>query len=343
MKRAAAWGWLLLSGLTLAACALPPADSERVVIPSRSYGFVDELGEPAAGRAQRVGAAFFVPPEDAPPYPAVVILHSSIGQGTQDWHYASELTARGFAVLAVDSFTARGVEKTVRDQTLVSTASMLADAYAGLAWLAAEPRVDENRIAVLGFSKGGMAALYAGLASLRARIAPGSPAFAAHVAYYPWCGVRFLDARTTGAPILIHLGALDEVARPELCRDFVADIHRADRAAEVTLSVHRGARHAFDHPLLEWFGDVPVSGSPPVGCRIEEVAPGRFRETTSGRPATAETLPKLVESCGRDDLRAGGNPEAAAQALAQTIDFLKSSLADPGNGAGHRSVAGDDI
>src|SRR5690606_15379215 len=113
-----------------------------------------------------------LPTEAARPLPAVVMLHSSIGQASQDWLYVERLPGLGIAVLAIDSFGARGVEKTVEDPTLVSEASMLADAYAGLALLAEDPRIDPARIAVLGFSKGGISALYAAFESLARHYAP---------------------------------------------------------------------------------------------------------------------------------------------------------------------------
>lgn len=322
-----------LLALGLAGCAAAPDGGERLALDSRTYGFVDELGRAGAGSRQRVEGTLLLPPgaQPAGPLPAVVLLHSSIGQGSQDWHYAQRLAARGFAVLAVDSFGPRGVEKTVEDQTLVGTASMLADAYAALARLAADPRIDPGRIAVLGFSKGGIAALYAALETVRERVAPAgpdaAPRFAAHVAYYPWCGVRFRELGTTGAPVLLQLGGRDEVAPAALCQALVAAIEEADPAADLEVVLHPAARHAFDHPLLDWIGAIPVSGSVPVDCRFEEVAPGRFRETLSGRPASAASLPELFAGCGRAHLLAGGDPEAAERALARTLAFLEATLA----------------
>ncbi len=324
----------LLLAIALAGCSLPPLDSERVELRSATFGFVDELGRKPARGSQPVAASLLLPPPEAgtlPPLPAVVLLHSSVGQGSQDWHVAGRLTEAGYAVLAIDSFGSRGVEKTVEDQTLVSTSSMLADAYAGLARLADDPRIDPQRIAVVGFSKGGMAALYAALETVRDHLVPaapgeGGPRFAAHVAYYPWCGLRFLERRTTGAPLLLQLGGRDEIAPAALCQALVDDLRRADPAARIEVALHPEARHAFDHPLLEWFGQLPVSAPVPVDCRFEERRSGRFVETLSGRPATAATLPELFAGCARGGLVAGGDPDAAEAALARTLDFLGRSL-----------------
>jgi dienelactone hydrolase len=316
---------LLALGL-LPACAGAPLQGRTLSFDSRSYGFVDELGTPGQPLRGR-GTLLWPGPGAGTPVPAVVLLHSSIGQGSQDWAMARRLTGAGFAVLAVDSFGPRGVEKTVEDQTAVSAASMLADAYAAGARLTAEPGIDADRIAVLGFSKGGIAAFYAAVAAVHARAAPpGQAPFAAHVAYYPWCGVRFQDVRSTGAPVLLHLGGRDEIAPEALCRSRVREMRAADPAARITVAHYPEARHAFDHPLLGWFGRLPVSGPQPVDCRFREVGPGRFIEQSSGRSASAETLPALFAACGRADLSAGGHPESAARAAARTLAFLRRAL-----------------
>ena len=107
------------------------------------------------------------------------MLLTSFGQGSHDWSYASRLPDLGVAVLAVDSFSARGVSKTVQDPTLVSSASMLADGFAALGRLDEDPRIDRQRIGVLGFSKGGIAALYSAYEPIRRRLATDGTAFVA--------------------------------------------------------------------------------------------------------------------------------------------------------------------
>jgi dienelactone hydrolase len=248
------------------------------------------------------------------------MLHSAAGPGTQDWHYAEVLREAGFAVLAVDSFGPRGVTRTVDDQSLVSEASMLADAFAARAALAGDPRIDARRIALVGFSKGGIAALYGGLEEFRA--AYGGEPFAAHVAYYPWCGLEPLDLATTGAPVLVQMGDNDDVAPVELCRDLIGRIAGASPGAAPRLVVYPGARHAFDHPNLDSLAWVPVTGMIPSNCRIEEVAPGAFVEHTTGRDVNGANLADILTACGRRGAEAGGDPEAAATAEQTMIEFL---------------------
>lgn len=318
----------LLLAFPAAGCTLPPTGSERLEFISRDYGFVDQLRNKSEGSNRTVYGWLMMPTGDgaAPPHPAVVMLHSSIGQGTQDWHYASIFRDMGLAVLAVDSFHPRGVKKTMKDLTAVTETSMMADAYGALNELSADPRIDAERIGLLGFSKGGIAALYSAFATSRQTLAAADYGFAAHVAYYPWCGVEFYDLETTGAPVLIEAGAEDEVAPPALCRELVARIEAEDPGARISLSVQPDSLHAFDHPLLSMFSDLPVAAMLPTECRFREVEPNLFVEETTGRVATEDNLTDIFETCSRDDARAGGNEAAAEQALEETRAFLRRYL-----------------
>lgn len=314
---------LLVAALT--ACVGRPADVEEVQIESQSFGFIGELLSGETGSPQRVGATLVLPEGEVrqPPFPALVLLHTSNGQGAQDWLYAKRLSALGIAVLAVDSFSSRGVSRTVRDQTLVSTASMLADAYGGLDALAADPRIDPAHIGVMGFSKGGIAALYAAYRPVQEKASRHGRAFALHVAYYPWCGLRLREPETTGAPVLIQTGALDDLVPPRRCRELIAISRSPAGAPGMHLVVLPEARHAFDHPMLSWFGNLPISAPSPAYCELRQRADGHFVETHSGKTVDGGNLKEVLAPCSRKG-HAGGNETAAAQALSNTLAFLQA-------------------
>ena len=59
-----------------------------------------------------------------------------------------------------------------------------ADAYAALAWLGARPGIDMARVALIGFSYGGLAAVHAVNEGVARALAQGPERFAGHVAYY---------------------------------------------------------------------------------------------------------------------------------------------------------------
>lgn len=312
--------------LLAAGCVARPDGSETRRIESRSYGFIDELLRGAAGEQVTVEASLTLPPPGvgAPPYPALVLLHTSNGQGSQDWLYARRLSDVGIAVLAIDSFDGRGVSHTVRDQTLVSTASMLADAFGGLDVLSSDPRIDPARIGVLGFSKGAIAALYAAYRPVAARASRSGRRFALHLAYYPWCGLRLYEPMTTGAPVLIQTGALDDLVPPERCAELIAASRGAEGPPNMRLVVLPGARHAFDHPMLSMFGNLPISAPSPAYCRLQQQADGSFVETTTGRAVNAASLNEVLAGCSRKG-HAGGNEAADSAAFENTIMFLKAA------------------
>ena len=92
--------------------------------------------------------------------PAVVLVHGSGGiYPEQISFWARLLNEQGIAAFVIDAFGPRGVKSTADDQSLVPFAADTADAFAALGLLASHPRIDPKRIAVMGFSRGGITAV----------------------------------------------------------------------------------------------------------------------------------------------------------------------------------------
>jgi dienelactone hydrolase len=192
---------------------------------------------------------YLAKPAGRGPFPAVVQLHACSGltarfrAGAEANAWADRLTDWGFAVLVVDSFTRRGVTETCSGRRPVYR---LADAFGALAYLARQPFVDPHRIAVLGFSEGGVAALSAvekrdyDLFDQQA-----GQAFRAAVAFYPHCAS---DGDMT-APTLVLIGALDDWTLASSCRAMLAKHPSA--ASLVRLVVYPDAYHSFDAAALK--------------------------------------------------------------------------------------------
>ena len=89
-------------------------------------------------------------------------MHGSGGMGG-NVDYSSQLTASGIATFAINYFTGRGIENTNADQGKLPPLAEIIDIYKALALLGKHPRIDPNRIAVMGFSRGAQAALYSSL------------------------------------------------------------------------------------------------------------------------------------------------------------------------------------
>src|SRR5258708_22967977 len=123
------------------------------------------FAHPAACGRARVPGGLPLPIHASSPFPCMVILTSSAGvQRHREHYYAQALNDAGCAALIVDSFAGRGVRRTVADQSLVSAAQMEGDAFAALALLRADPRIDPDRIGVMGVSKSAGATLNTAIA-----------------------------------------------------------------------------------------------------------------------------------------------------------------------------------
>lgn len=201
-----------------------------------------------------VAARLDVPTSETPisPVPAVVICHGSDGVDARGRYHAQAMHAAGFATLELDMWAARGVTRGApgRPKTVPET---LPDAFAALAFLARQPEVDPARIAIMGFSWGGVVSVLSATRRYADAMAEPGLRFVAHAAFYPvlWTynrapGHELRDL--TGAPLLIHAGGADAYDTPEVCDAFLAGLP-ADVRAHVELMIHPGATHAFDRDM----------------------------------------------------------------------------------------------
>src|SRR2546423_14231562 len=127
--------------------------------------------------------------------PAVIVLHSCTGVTPSVTEWARELNRMGYAALVVDSFTGRGVKEICTGHASVNPGSRLADLFRAQELLVTHPRIDAQRIGVLGFSHGGWVGLWASQAWYQRRFMRGTRAApVAFAAFYPvGCNVRLVD------------------------------------------------------------------------------------------------------------------------------------------------------
>src|SRR5262249_870552 len=146
-----------------------------------------------------------------PPYPAVVVLHGCSGISSHSTGIADRLGSWGYVALTIDSLAPRGDAGRCGGGTFVEQSF---DAYAALRYLSRLEFVHPARIAVLGQSMGGNAALYAIARDLAAQYF--TERFRAAIAYYPSCGVAAASDLT--APVLVLIGEMDEWNPAEVWR-----------------------------------------------------------------------------------------------------------------------------
>jgi dienelactone hydrolase len=240
--------WTLVTGLTLAAAFVEPADAGG----SKSYSIEDvrfesrNLKDGEAPGSVEVAGTLYVPDSRAAAIPAVVIVPSSGGvEKSRELFYADALAKAGIAALVVDSFQSRGVDNSIYDQSKLDTWDIEADAYAALRTLMADQRFLAERIAILGVSKGGTVARDTALAVRRAWLSVEDIAFAAHIAISPDCNWTMRSDKTTRAPILFLLAGLDDQTPAQFCVQ-QAERFRAAGNARVSLHVYKDAHHAWE-------------------------------------------------------------------------------------------------
>jgi len=183
--------------------------------------------------------------------PAVVIVHGTGGMDAKGPMYAQALNAVGIATLEVDLWSPRGLAggANARPKHVNET---LPDAFGALAYLSAHPRIDGQRVGVMGFSWGGVVSMLTADKSYATALSRGGLRFAAHAAFYPICfaynrvpGYPFRDL--TGAPIYIMTGADDKYDDdPNMCSRLIDTLPR-EQQSFIKLKVYPGAEHGFNN------------------------------------------------------------------------------------------------
>jgi dienelactone hydrolase len=242
------------------------------------------LGDPN-GRPTTIAGELRFPATTDGKLPAVVLVHGSGGLRGAHSRWADELNSIGVAAVVLDSFTGRGITSTVNDQSQLDTLAMMVDAYRVLGVLARDARIDSDRIAVMGFSKGAVAAVYSSNERFRRMWAPRGVQFAAHIGLYTPCGTTYRDDdKLTGKPLRLFRGVADDYVPIGPCREYVLRLQRA--GVDVSLTEFAGAYHTYDDFSRK---NEPqpfqlVNATTSRNCQLAEADGGVILNTITGRP-----------------------------------------------------------
>jgi dienelactone hydrolase len=305
-----------------------PWSGEAVSFPSHSPFTLPDATDPERSPETMAVASFFRATGTNGPAPAVVMLHGSGGVlSARELTYGRQFAAMGVSALVVDAFAARRDRATSFTDRLINIteAMMLADAYAGLRWLSERPDIDPRRIAVVGFSYGGMASLYAVYEQVAASFSPSGLRFAGHAAFYPPCIAEFENRRTTGRPVLILMGSEDELVSHARCEMAVDDLRAGGSQAQFIL--YPGAYHQWDGG---WSGPRRI-GRTLDGCRLRVETDGTVRDRNTWLPMVDPFTRKIILGlCSNSDGYLIGRDDAVrARSNADLGRFLTNVLAEP--------------
>ena len=184
-------------------------------------------------------------PSGPGPFPTVVLMHGCSGiVPRQMMGWQSDLRSWGFATFVVDSFRGRGISEVCTTGGLRSI-ERVADAYAALRIVATHPRIDRTRIALMGFSHGGLTALVSATDwATRTYVPPGGATFRAFFPFYPSCNARTQEPLKMIGPVRIHTGELDDWTPAGPCVERTRELRAA--GADIDITVYPGAAHGFD-------------------------------------------------------------------------------------------------
>lgn len=184
-------------------------------------------------------------PEGAGPFPAVVLAHGCGGNRNVEPAWGPFLRQLGYATFNIDSLGGRSLKEVCTQPGALSPLQRVPDIYGALRLLAANPKIDSKRVALMGFSHGGIVTMLASTAWAKEKFSPGGQAaFRAFFPFYPYCNAIFPERDRVSAPVRIHTGAADDWTPAKPCADLVASLKASGQ--DVAISVYADAYHSFD-------------------------------------------------------------------------------------------------
>jgi dienelactone hydrolase len=278
----------------------------------------DFLGGRKDGQQVTIAGELRIPKAGNERLPAVVLLHGSGGiggSGSMIDEWSRELNQLGIATFALDSFAGRGIVSTVVDQTQLGRLNMVGDAYRALDVLAKHSRIDANRVAVMGFSRGGQGALYSAMNRLYGTLGPANNLqFAAHIALYPDCMTSYrADTEVSDKPIRILHGSADDYNPVAPCRAYAERLTMAHK--DVKLIEYLDAHHVFDAPIFR----TPVTVTAATTTRRCQLAEGDDNQIINRETQKPFSF---GDTCVEKGPTVAYNDAASSQARVFVRDFL---------------------
>lgn len=190
---------------------------------------------------------YFAAPTTDQPVAGVIVAPEWWGRNEYTEQRARELAEHGFAALAIDMYGDKRVTTEVpqasawMNQTFEQADTIVNRAQAGLATLAAQPEVNTEKLAAIGFCYGGKVVLdlarsgadIKAVVTFHAVLAASAPA----------------EKGKVKAEILVLHGELDSMVTLDNVASFRQEMHDAEVDHEVV--IFEDAKHGFSNPLAD--------------------------------------------------------------------------------------------
>ena len=316
--------WILCSGVLLAcietnAQSMPKDAAARVelyAIPSLTLSDRQFLTGDSSGKPVSVAGEFRIA-QGSGRLPVVVLMHGSSGIGANIEPWVHQFNSMGISTFVIDGFSGRGLTVVGSNQALLGRLNLIVDIYRSLDILAKHPRVDPDRIVLMGFSRGGQAALYASLDRFNKLWNKSGVQFAGYIPFYPDCSTTYAtDTEVAARPIRIFHGTPDDYNPVASCKAYVTRLQEAKR--DVVLTEYPDSQHAFDVGLLG-VSTTTVSANAQTArhCHIREGEGGVLINADTDKPFG------YSDACIELNPHVGGNPATAEQARKAGREFLR--------------------
>ena len=311
---------ILLACVETNAQSIPKEIASRVeiyAIPSLTISDQQFLTGDSNGKQVTVAGEFRIA-QGSGKLPVVVMMHGSSGVSATSEAWEHQFNAMGISTFVIDGFSGRGLTAVGPNQALLGRLNLIVDIYRSLEILAKHPRVDPERIVLMGFSRGGQAALYASLDRFNKLWNKSGVQFAGYIPFYPDCSTTYAtDTEVAARPIRIFHGTPDDYNPVASCKAYVARLLDAKR--DVVLTEYPDSAHGFDAGLLGANTiAVSVNAQTARNCHIKEGEGGVLMNADTQAPFGYK------DACIELNPHVGGNPATAMEARKALSDFLQA-------------------
>jgi dienelactone hydrolase len=300
---------------------------EKLFVASRSPSTIEELLN-GGGPDAKVEAHLWLPEQSSGPVPVVVLFNcgNTMVKDKEGVH-AEAFHKQGYAVMIVNSLAARAPGRDLDSEVFRFRYASMVDVFETLKLLAADPRIDSKRVAIMGWTNGGSAILGAAIETLRVKYVGPDLKYAAIIPISPYCGISTLGAHYDPTPILTFHGQKDDFMPLKPCQ-FLEQEAKA-RGANIDAVVYPGAYHNWEMQFPIHVDKTQNSlGECYLVTDLEQKAL-RLGNGTSLAPGAAnarETVGQYAKTCKVQGITEGKDSSSRADEYERIKTFLQKAF-----------------